>query len=140
MSTSIWLQRLASIRPRTSLPKFQAGGEFHLGFHIWTPPLHIAPTCPAIDRLRSARCIAMTPETTTPVLHLECSLNSAILTCKIFFSRACSRLYQHRLFLLSMSGRLVLLLRFCHLWGFGFWLCDVFAFLNIQSSRNILLI
>ena len=41
---SIWLQRLASIRPRTSLPKFQAGVSFTLQFHIPIPP-----TCAAVD-------------------------------------------------------------------------------------------
>ena len=35
---SIWLQKSASIQPRTSLPKFQGGGEFHLEFHIRIPP------------------------------------------------------------------------------------------------------
>ena len=35
---SIWLQKSASIQPRTSLPKFQAGVSFTLQFHIRIPP------------------------------------------------------------------------------------------------------
>ena len=36
---SIWLQKSASIQPRTSLPKFQAGVSFTMQFHIRIPPL-----------------------------------------------------------------------------------------------------
>ena len=35
---SIWLQKSASIQPRTSLPKFHEGSEFHREFHIRIPP------------------------------------------------------------------------------------------------------
>ena len=41
---SIWLQKSASIQPRTSLPKFQAGVSFTLQFHIRTPPLSERPS------------------------------------------------------------------------------------------------
>ena len=52
----IWLQRLASIQKRTSLPKFQAGGEFHLEFHIRTPPPICSNAYPAASEIPKALC------------------------------------------------------------------------------------
>ena len=38
-----WLQKSASIQPRTILPKFQGGSEFHREFHIRIPPRRWRP-------------------------------------------------------------------------------------------------
>ena len=66
---SIWLQKSASIQPRTSLPKFQEGVSFTLQFHIRAPAARSARPL----RPRSPAAQPLLPEVLEPIgaLNLE---------------------------------------------------------------------